>query len=204
MAFSTFNLRTPDTSLGDNYSEFFNKSRTITVYHENFGDCFNIIKARKFIQNFLNGNNVSIKSSGFGNDNLIINGKIHELTPYGITIKMMIDFCSGDIENFRLNTYELNEEQPGTISMSNERKSGAASFDSNPIHNAFESFTNRSPLPENNNSTNAKDLLLNFFNFFRCENFNLALFFNYLIEIYYGFTQSKQVTGQFFNFDHRR
>ena len=60
----------------------------------------NLFNATSYIQNFCSNNNVTIRSLGHGYSVLKINGKEHSINPYGIDLKMMIEFCGKSISNF--------------------------------------------------------------------------------------------------------
>jgi hypothetical protein len=60
----------------------------------------NVVKAIQEIQTYCNINNVEIQSRGHGYATLIINEKNHSITPYGIDILMMLEFCNFESIDF--------------------------------------------------------------------------------------------------------
>lgn len=56
--------------------------------------------AMTFVQDFCDTHKVSYKSYGHGYADLIIDGVTHDITPYGIDISMMIEFCGGKVSDF--------------------------------------------------------------------------------------------------------
>lgn len=56
-----------------------------------------VSKAMTYLQDFCNHakNTVTIESFGHGYGKLTVNDQKHDITPYGIDIKMMLNFCGG-------------------------------------------------------------------------------------------------------------
>lgn len=55
----------------------------------------NVSNAMKYLQDFCNSNVVEIESYGRDYGALFVNGQKHSYTPYGIDLKMMLEFCGG-------------------------------------------------------------------------------------------------------------
>lgn len=65
-----------------------------TIYLEK-GDSFDgsVPKAMAYLQDFCNENTIEIESLAGGYGYLTVNGETHKFTPYGINVKMMLEYC---------------------------------------------------------------------------------------------------------------
>ncbi|HTM63097.1 MAG TPA: hypothetical protein VL360_01195 [Gammaproteobacteria bacterium] len=53
-----------------------------------------------FVQDFCNNHDVRCESYGHGYGELIVDGKSHDITPYGIDLTMMLEFCGRNPSDF--------------------------------------------------------------------------------------------------------
>lgn len=60
-----------------------------------------VSQALGFIQGFCDKNHVKMESYGRGYNVLYINDQPHDITPYGIDLNMMIEFCGGNPDNLK-------------------------------------------------------------------------------------------------------
>jgi hypothetical protein len=68
-------------------------------------------KAIDAIKSFCATHEIKMVSHGWGYNDLIIEDKTHSLTPYGVDIQMMLDFCSIDLTNGNEKAVRLSQSQ---------------------------------------------------------------------------------------------
>ncbi len=55
----------------------------------------NIENATAYLQGFCNQNPVTYNHFGLGYMDLVVNNQPHDITPYGVDIEMMLQYCGG-------------------------------------------------------------------------------------------------------------
>lgn len=63
---------------------------------------YDIEKATPVIEDFCVKNHIKVTSFEYGYGEILINDKLYHISPYGIDLKMMLEWCDQDPKNFML------------------------------------------------------------------------------------------------------